>query len=404
MAQRSTKGIKRFTKDLVRFVLLCVFVCLPAAYAQAASLFGKVIEVNSGDVITVFNLNRAVRVKLLGVDAPEMNQEFGDVARKHLFDLLYDKDVLVEYTGIGADKSIAGRVLLNNFDIGAQMIRDGAAWFDPYNGNRLSATDREVYQQSQLAARLEARGLWQTPNPMAPWEFVRSEEQNRQHVSTPDSNLAWFKRRGDEPIPELTNLTLMSTPGGPRRQMTRSEIVDVYRSLNGSRKNLHELRPAGQNFSVLVPEQGRQITQPTNAGGEQVDVNMYLVQEGGSLYSVIWLTGPSLGETDKTALEDSVVEFIKASHKNYERADRGYFSCGKQRETNVSMNGYTGVEYDMSSCSLPTRARAFTKVVDGQREMYIGIVFYGEDDEHVMRFIKSFVAGSAPKAKPRTGR
>ena len=42
----------------------------------------------------------------------------------------YDKSVLVEYSGIAADSSLTGRVLLNNTDIGAQMIRDGAAWFD----------------------------------------------------------------------------------------------------------------------------------------------------------------------------------------------------------------------------------------------------------------------------------
>ena len=67
---------------------------------QAASLYGKVIEVNSGDVITIFNLNRPVRVKLLGVDAPEMDQAFGDVAKKHLSDLVFDKAVLVHYSGI----------------------------------------------------------------------------------------------------------------------------------------------------------------------------------------------------------------------------------------------------------------------------------------------------------------
>jgi hypothetical protein len=35
--------------------------------------------------------------------------------------------VLVEYSGIAADSSLTGRVLLNNADVGAQMIRDGAA-------------------------------------------------------------------------------------------------------------------------------------------------------------------------------------------------------------------------------------------------------------------------------------
>src|SRR5437868_9486139 len=90
---------------LRHFVLLCGLVFF-ACDVQAASLFGRVIEVQSGDVITIFNLNRPVRVKLLGIDAPEMGQTFGDVAKKHLSDLVYDKFVLVEYSGISADSSI----------------------------------------------------------------------------------------------------------------------------------------------------------------------------------------------------------------------------------------------------------------------------------------------------------
>ena len=163
-----------------RKLLLVLFLFLNAASVHAASLFGKVIEVNSGDVLTIFNLNRPVRVKLLGVDAPEMNQAFGDVAKKHLADLVLDKSVLVEYSGIAADSSLSGRVLLNNADIGAQMIRDGAAWFDTNITNRLSVTDRDVYQQSEQAARNERRGLWQEENPIAPWEFVKAEAFRRE--------------------------------------------------------------------------------------------------------------------------------------------------------------------------------------------------------------------------------
>src|SRR5215213_8197460 len=152
-----------------RYLLLTLsFVFLLSTDVNAASLFGKVIDVSSGDVITVFNLNRPVRVKLLGVDAPEMDQAFGDVAKKHLSDLIYDKSVSVEYAGISADGSLAGRVLLNGSDIGAQMIRDGAAWFDPNNLSHLSTTDREVYHDSEQAARSERRGLWETENPVAP--------------------------------------------------------------------------------------------------------------------------------------------------------------------------------------------------------------------------------------------
>ena len=75
--------MKRYALALA--IILSCFVC-----ADASSLFGKVIEVNSGDVITLTNLNRPVRVKLMGVDAPEMNQAFGDVAQKHLSDLVFE--------------------------------------------------------------------------------------------------------------------------------------------------------------------------------------------------------------------------------------------------------------------------------------------------------------------------
>jgi len=392
MPQRSTNGLLLY---LMHLVLLCGFLCLPGVNVRAASLFGKVIEVNSGDVITIFNLNRPVRVKFLGIDAPELNQEFGEAARKHLSDLVLDKSVLVEYWGIAADKSLTGRVLLNGADVGAQMVRDGVAWSDPNNQSRLSVTDREVYQQSELAARAERRGLWQEQNPTAPWDFVRAEQLKKYPVVAPGARDPFARARRDGPTPELTNLTLMagSANGAGKRPMTRDEISASWDSLSSSNKNLHELRPPSENFSVLVPDEGRRITQPIDFNGESVDINLYMARDGANLYAVMWFTGPSYGETDKVAIDSTVPDMIKAAHKSYQEGDRGYFLCSQQRQKDISINGYAGREFDMSSCSLPTRARAFTKVVDNHRQMYIGIVFYGDDDQHVTQFIKSFIAG-----------
>src|ERR1044072_1199915 len=152
MPQNKTRDTNALLAQLVCVALLCI---LSGVTVKAASLYGKVIAVNSGDVFTITNLSRPVRVKLLGVAAPEMNQAFGDVAKQHLSDLVFDKSVVINYSGISADHTITGRVLLNDADIGAQMIRDGAAWFDPNTSDGLAATDRDVYQQSELAARNE---------------------------------------------------------------------------------------------------------------------------------------------------------------------------------------------------------------------------------------------------------
>ena len=385
-----------------RYLVLLICLLLNCFTVEAASLYGKVIEVSSGDVITIFNMNRPVRIKLLGVDAPELDQAFGDVAKKHLSDLVFDKPVLVYYEGIAADKSLVGRVLLNDADIGAQMIRDGAAWFDANNSGRLAATDRDVYEQSELAARNERRGLWQQPNPTAPWEFVKAVAAYKNPAaSNLNSSVPRPIKRVDSPESGLTNLTLMATPANvaPSRRMTRSEIEEAWESLTASNKNLRELHPSGQNFSVLVPDEGRQITQPLAFGDEPVDVNMYVSRDGAGLYAVFWLTGPTYGETDTAAIEGMVLSFIKASHKEYQQGDRGSFFCGKKREKDISISGYTGREYDMSSCSLPTRARAFTKVVDDRRQMYVGMVFYGDEDENVGKFIRSFAVGSQKSGK-----
>ena len=175
-----------------------------ASAINAASLYGKVIEINDGDAITVFNLNRPVRVRLMGIDAPEKNQLYGDVAKQHLTDLIFEKFVTVEYSGLSPDGSLIGRVLLNDIDIGAQMIRDGVAWYDPNYKSRLTETELDTYYQSEQAARTEKRGLWHADRPMAPWEFVKNLAIGRSvPASTMQQQAARIK--ANRPISELTN-------------------------------------------------------------------------------------------------------------------------------------------------------------------------------------------------------
>ena len=41
----------------------------------------------------------------------------------------------------------------------------------------------------------------------------------------------------------------------------------------------------------------------------------------------------------------------------------------------------------------------YTRVVDGQRRMYIAAVFYEEADKNITRFIKSFTVTSSPNTE-----
>ena len=111
-----------------RYILLLA-ICFIPLDVQAASLFGKVIEVNSGDVLTVFNLNRPVRVKLLGVEAPEMNQVFGDVAKKHLADLFRQSSRQLYVWHAAEDDALATRDAARVY-LG---VEDGA-WIGDHGG------------------------------------------------------------------------------------------------------------------------------------------------------------------------------------------------------------------------------------------------------------------------------
>ena len=406
------------TRHFVHAFLLIIFI---SANAAAATLFGRVIEVNDGDVITVFNLNRPVRIKLLAVDAPEANQPFGDVARKHLSELVYDKSVLVEYWGIAGDGSLVGRVTLNDADIGAQMLRDGAAWFDASNQDRLSAADREIYRQSEQAARNERRGLWQAASPIAPWEFVRAKALRRDPAASLNAVLPATKSGPDRPVAELTNLTLISArmnsaalsaagpsapagtptsawetrPAGPPSDMDMSWATDA------SQKQWRQFKPGGENFTAEAPGGGKQMKLPVAAPGGTADLNIYMVRDGRTIYELLWITAPSNGETDQAVLDEALGGYLKGVGQGYQSAGGGSFSCELEGQKKLSIAGYTGGEFDMPSCTVPGRLRVFTKVVGDQRQMYIGVAFYPQADPNVSRFIRSFTvsASTTPRSK-----
>ena len=162
--------MKSFRSFVVIFIL-----CL-AAPAHAVVLHGVVSEVTDGESIVVLSNGRKLTVSLKGVEAPELKQHFGDVSRQYLASLILDKPVRVELSEFKFGQ-VNGKVIWNDLDIGLQVIRDGAAWFDRVKGQNLTEAERAVYESAEQAARSEMRGLWQDGTPMPPWEWRRAEAE-----------------------------------------------------------------------------------------------------------------------------------------------------------------------------------------------------------------------------------
>jgi endonuclease YncB( thermonuclease family) len=117
-----------FSHHIRRAFVSLAFFLIVGGSATAGTLFGTVTDINDGDTITIICLKRPLQIRLMGIDAPEKDQAYAEVARQHLSDLILQKVVVVEYTGLGDNALIVGKVFLKERDVGAQMIRDGVAW------------------------------------------------------------------------------------------------------------------------------------------------------------------------------------------------------------------------------------------------------------------------------------
>lgn len=117
-----------FKKFRIRNYFLVFF--LLSASVHAEMLNGHVVGVADGDTITVLDItNTQHKIRLAGIDAPEKKQAFGQVSKKSLSDLVFDKQVNIDWTKHDRYGRIVGKVLINGVDANLEQVKRGLAWF-----------------------------------------------------------------------------------------------------------------------------------------------------------------------------------------------------------------------------------------------------------------------------------
>jgi endonuclease YncB( thermonuclease family) len=199
----------KHTRTITTRLIVILILCLPAL-AQMKALQGKVVAVADGDTITVLDPgNKQHRVRLLGIDAPERSQDFGDNAKQYLSDLVFGKQIAIEYDKADRYGRILGKVTLGDRDVNREMIRAGLAWHYKFYERDQPQQDRETYSFEEARARKLKVGLWSQPAPTPPWDFRRGESrqnstaetkrtESRETVSTADRTEAVYVTRTGE--------------------------------------------------------------------------------------------------------------------------------------------------------------------------------------------------------------
>ena len=87
---------------------------------------GVVIKVYDGDTVT---LEGKTRLRLYGIDAPELKQKGGKFARELLYDKIYNKRI--EYVPVSIDRygRIVAKIYYKGEYINKYMLLNGGAWW-----------------------------------------------------------------------------------------------------------------------------------------------------------------------------------------------------------------------------------------------------------------------------------
>ena len=154
------------TKVLKTFYLLTLSL---AAGFLSAYIPLEDIQVIDGDTIRAEVKGKEIKIRLVEIDAPEMNQPFGAQSKNFLNRLLYEKDVTLIAQGEDRYGRVLGNLFSNELNVNMLMVKFGFAWvYDEY------AKNSSLYKY-QDQAKAENLGLWRAKDPIAPWVWRKQK-------------------------------------------------------------------------------------------------------------------------------------------------------------------------------------------------------------------------------------
>jgi endonuclease YncB( thermonuclease family) len=155
---------------------------------------GRVVGVHDGDTVTFLVAgNHQIKVRLAQIDAPELDQAFGQQSKQSLSAMVFNKTVKVEKETTDKYGRTVGTLFFGDVDANKEQIKLGMAWaYRKYLHDQSLLPIEEIARQAKV-------GLWNDANPMAPWDYRHDGKQKKardkliapreSHIS-PDNNTA----------------------------------------------------------------------------------------------------------------------------------------------------------------------------------------------------------------------
>jgi micrococcal nuclease len=109
----------------------------------------KVLSIHDGDTFTIIDHEQKKKVRLQGIDAPELAQEYGKESQQHLSNIIFNQEIKLVVTGKDKYGRILANAYLDTLWINRDMILTGNAWHYKKYSKDTTLSKAEIYAQSK---------------------------------------------------------------------------------------------------------------------------------------------------------------------------------------------------------------------------------------------------------------
>lgn len=144
--------------------------CALLLYCVSALVFGeeysgRVINVLDGDTVLVSrddHLQAPIKIRLVNIDAPEKDQEYGMASRQSMLDMVLNKPVQVVTQAVDDFGRVIATLSVGDLNVNHAQVQRGWAW----ESSRFHSN--KILMMMQQEAQQNRRGLWAGDNPVEP--------------------------------------------------------------------------------------------------------------------------------------------------------------------------------------------------------------------------------------------
>lgn len=154
------------------WLLFFQFSCQAPSDSSNNILHVKVTKVSDGDTFHGTNESGKLKFRLVEIDCPEKDQDYGWQATAFTTGLIFGKTIKVQQTGTDRYGRVLCRVYLDDGScLNELLVKNGFAW----HYKRYS--DNEKLARLEIQAKESRIGLWKQDNPAPPWQFRKDHQK-----------------------------------------------------------------------------------------------------------------------------------------------------------------------------------------------------------------------------------